>query len=231
MPSGSMMKYLRASSGPPARTARRRARASATPCRRAAGAVQQHHRIGDVAGGVALRRAEPIGLRARPGQGLLQEARPDAGAALHPGQRRDLAIGDLQQRRYRHRARHPCAARRLSQGRADPRHRRLVHQRRRAVLLRARRLADQDHEGRRRQVDRDLDQRLGLQHVRAAPGAAFRRRPEAAAGRQLHRDVDAGADQAARHRVFGGAVQSQLTSTRAASASSRAAATCRRCAT
>ena len=31
-----------------------------------------------------------------------------------------------------------------------------------------------------------------------------------ATGRQLHRDLDAGADQAARHRLLGGAVQSQL---------------------
>ena len=59
-------------------------------------------------------------------------------------------------------------------------------------------------------IDRDLDQRLGLQHVRAAPGAALRRQPEAATGRQLHRDLDAGADQAARHRLLGGAVQSQF---------------------
>ena len=72
------------------------------------------------------------------------------------------------------------------------------------------RFAGQNDEGRRRQVDRDLDQRLGLQHVRAAPGAAFRRQPQDAAGRQLHRDAHPGDDQAARHRLLGGAVQSEL---------------------
>ena len=48
----------------------------------------------------------------------------------------------------------------FAQGRASARHRQLDDRRRRPVLVRARRVPDQEHQGRGRQDDRILDQRL-----------------------------------------------------------------------
>ena len=121
--------------------------------------------------GRPARRLREFGFRTRPGQGLLQEARPRPRRPLHAGLGRDPAGGDLRLGRYRHRRRHAFRHGRLLQGRPHPRHR-LDNHRCLRILVRARGFTHQDVQGRRRQDGRLFHQWLldhddGRRHAKA----------------------------------------------------------------
>ena len=96
----------------------------------------------------------------------LQEARHRSRDDLHLRQRRDLAAGDFQPRRYRACGRHAGRDQRLCQGRAGAHHRRGSDRRRRLLVCEGR-FRHQDAEGHQRQDHRVLDQRLLDQFDRA----------------------------------------------------------------
>ena len=179
------------------------------------------------AGDRAARQLGKRGAGARSEGGLFRQARFDAGASLHPGRGRDVAGGDLGQRRPGPRRRHRGRAWRLRQGRSGARHRQLDDGSRRSVLVCSRGLADQVAQGRVREDDCLFHHRFIEQLDGAGVHPGIRRPGEARGHRQPIVDVHADDVGPGRHRLVVASVRCRSAAAGPHPHRRRAKATCR----